>query len=88
MGNFAGDGISFLTLGKCGLISNFGVNLSHMSASSELEPHPRRFWVGCSQLTACLAPEFWGAGAEGLEMPGRKLEARADAMAIGGFTTG
>jgi len=84
----AKQGISFLTLGKCGLISNFGVNFPHMSASSELEPHPRCPRVGCSQLTACPVPEVLGPGAEGLPMAGRRLEVRADAMAMGGFTTG
>ena len=58
--------ISFLTLSKCGIISNFGVNLFGMSASSEREPHPSCPQARSGQLTATPASEFRGAGAGGL----------------------
>jgi hypothetical protein len=72
------NGISFLTLGKCGLISNFGVNFPRMSASSELEPHPSCPRVRSSQLTAFPASEVCCAGAE----------VRAGRASRGGFTDG
>ena len=39
-------------------------------------------------MAACPVPEFRGAGAEGWAAAGRRLEVRADAMAMGGFTAG
>ena len=82
------NGISFLTLSKCGLISNFGVNFPRMSASSELEPHPSCPQGRCGQLTAFPVREAWCAGAVGRMVRGWRLEVRADAMAMGGFTAG
>jgi len=84
----ATDGISFLTLSKCGIISNFGVNLFRMSASSELEPHPSCPQARCGQLTARPASEFWRTGADRSAIRGSLLEVRADWIGLGGFTTG
>ena len=65
----AKNGISFLTLSKCGIISNFGVNLFRMSASSELEPHPSCPQARYAQLTARPAAWTGGRGNQGAEDP-------------------
>jgi len=71
--------ISFLTLRKCGIISNFGVNLADMSESRELEPHPSVLSGGCVQLILSAARVEWCAG---------RLGVWAEEIALGGFTTG
>ena len=84
----AKKGISFLTMSKCGLISNFGVNFSEMSASSELEPHPRSPRERRSQLTAESARAVGSAGSGGWMVRGRLLGVRAEGGTRGEFTAG
>ncbi|GEM_PF-2951519 len=59
-----------------------------MSASNELEPHPRRPQVRSSQLTAFPVRDVEGTGAKGWRVPVLRLEVPAEARAMGGCTTG
>jgi len=71
-----------------GLISNFGVNSFSMSASSELEPHPRCPEGRLRNLIA-RRPGTRGARFHGEIVPRLRLETDcAKGLARRGFTTG
>jgi len=75
-------------MGNCGIISNFGVNFSRMSASGELEPHPSCPGERCSHLTAFPASDARCAGAELGGIGISPLVVRVGGVTRGGFTAG